>query len=252
MATAIGNPAAYNTRRAPRYRASLPVLISRCDGSGVPVPGLTSEISQTGMAVFGGVTLETGDLMEVEFQTEGRFRVEGIVRNRSGFCFGLEFLNVLPVRPADPPQQKEEVIAEPPTNPTLEGVVRVAEHEMYDVPRAWLTAHRGDFAIALAAILLLAVLFGAANRSTPIPGAQDQPHLTSFERMLIHLGMAVPPPAPIRVTGNPNAQVWVDVHTALYYCSGADLYGKTPGGRFASQHDARLDHFDPAGGNTCQ
>ena len=34
--------------------------------------------------------------MEVEFQATGIPRVAGVVRSRSGFCFGLEFLSLLP------------------------------------------------------------------------------------------------------------------------------------------------------------
>ena len=49
--------------------------------------------------------------------------------------------------------------------------------------------------------------------------------------MLISLGLAEPPPAP-EYKGNPETQVWIDLHTALYYCPGADLYGKTPKGKF--------------------
>jgi hypothetical protein len=55
------------------------------------VPGLVCELSRSGLELYGGVNLQPGDLMEVEFQTSDRIRVVGIVRNRSGFCFGLEF-----------------------------------------------------------------------------------------------------------------------------------------------------------------
>jgi hypothetical protein len=33
--------------------------------------------------------------MDLEFQTPGRTRVSAIVRNRTGYCFGLEFLTPL-------------------------------------------------------------------------------------------------------------------------------------------------------------
>jgi hypothetical protein len=42
------------------------------------------------------------------------------------------------------------------------------------------------------------------------------------------------------------------VHTALYYCPGADLYGKTPNGKLTSQRDAQLDQFEPALRKTCE
>lgn len=46
------------------------------------------------MTLYAGVPLKPGDLMDLEFQTSGA-RVAAIVRNRTGFCFGLEFLTPL-------------------------------------------------------------------------------------------------------------------------------------------------------------
>jgi hypothetical protein len=84
--------ASINTRRWPRYHVRLPVFIAVNTGAAnVAVPGLVCELSRSGMELYGGVNLQPGDLMEVEFQTSDRIRVVGIVRNRSGFCFGLEF-----------------------------------------------------------------------------------------------------------------------------------------------------------------
>jgi hypothetical protein len=81
-----------NTRRWPRYHVHLPVVVAASTGAAnIVVPGLVSELSRTGMELYGGVNLQPGDLMEVEFQTMGRIRIAGVVRNRSGFCFGLEF-----------------------------------------------------------------------------------------------------------------------------------------------------------------
>ncbi len=81
-----------NTRRWHRYPVCLPVLIAvNTSAANTTVPGLVCEISRMGMELYGGVNLQPGDLMEVEFQTPDRIRVVGIVRSRSGFCFGLEF-----------------------------------------------------------------------------------------------------------------------------------------------------------------
>jgi len=68
--------------------------------------------------------------------------------------------------------------------------------------------------------------------------------------MLIGLGLAEPPAAP-ESKGNPDTKVWVDLHTALYYCPGSDLYGKTTKGRFVTQRDAQLDQFEPASRKAC-
>jgi hypothetical protein len=86
-----------NTRRWPRHQVKLPVrIITPHDTSEVIVPGLTTEISQGGMALYGGVPLQPGDLMEVEFQTAQRLRVAASVRDRNGYCFGLEFVGLMP------------------------------------------------------------------------------------------------------------------------------------------------------------
>jgi len=86
-----------NTRRWPRHQVKLPVRIITANGvSEITIPGLTTEISQGGMALYGGVPLQPGDLMEIEFQTSNRLRVAASIRDRNGYCFGLEFLGLLP------------------------------------------------------------------------------------------------------------------------------------------------------------
>ncbi|HYA24551.1 MAG TPA: PilZ domain-containing protein [Terriglobales bacterium] len=228
----MANTAFASTRRWPRYHASLPVLIASRSESRKPVPGLACEISQGGMALYGGVDLQPGDLMEVEFQTSGKLRMAGVVRNRSGFCFGLEFLDVL---------ANTEALAKlaQPTGRTAS-------------KKSWISSHRGNFCLAIAALLLFAA-FAAPDwqPSQRVSQANVVPSLTFFERVLVGLGFAEPPAALI-VTGNPNAEVWVDVHTALYYCQGSELYGKTPGGKVTTQRDAQLDQFEPAARKNCE
>jgi hypothetical protein len=92
-----------NTRRWPRHQVKLPVRIITIndDVAKIAVPGLTTEISRGGMSLYGGVSLQPGDLMEVEFQTPGFLRVAGAVRDRNGYCFGLEFATLLPGEEAD-------------------------------------------------------------------------------------------------------------------------------------------------------
>ena len=128
--------------------------------------------------------------------------------------------------------------------------------------RFW-DARRGDVYLAIAVILVACVIrWGLmSNHSVSATGnppaaaathrkTAPEPDLSLFDRMLISLGLAEAPPAPEN-RGNPDAQVWVDLHTALYYCPGADLYGKTPKGKFTSQRDAQLDQFEPAYRKTC-
>jgi len=92
-----------NTRRWPRYHVHLPVLIAaNPEAKNIIVPGLVSELSRSGMELYGGVNLQPGEMMEVQFQTSGRIRVAGVIRHRSGFCFGLEFCSVQ-TEPAETP-----------------------------------------------------------------------------------------------------------------------------------------------------
>jgi len=124
-------------------------------------------------------------------------------------------------------------------------------------------AQRANIYVAAAAVLLLAALFGWGTSETP--PAQNansataghnrkrvapQPELSLFDKLLVELGLAEAPPPPADL-GNPQTQVWVDVHTALYYCPGAELYGKTLGGKVTSQSDAQQNQFEPAARRPC-
>jgi GAF domain-containing protein len=132
--------------------------------------------------------------------------------------------------------------------------------------------HRGDLALGASFVLFLITILWAvsANHSTtsahtgnpataaagaPVKPKRKQaapppPKLSMLDEFLVSVGLAEPPPAP-SYSGNPNIPVWVDIHTALYYCPGTELYGKTPQGKIASQHDAQLDQFEPASRKVC-
>jgi ribosomal protein L37E len=121
---------------------------------------------------------------------------------------------------------------------------------------------RGDIYLAIAVVLMLGVIrWGiwsshsmgttrSPSTSTAHHRAAPDANLSLFDRLLVKLGLAEPP-EPLEDKGNPRTQVWVDLHTALYYCPGSDLYGKTPKGRFSSQRDAQLDQFEPAYRRAC-
>lgn len=84
------------TRIWPRHQVDLPVRIAPANHvSEIRVPGLATELSRTGVAIYAGIDLGLGDLMEVEFESSRRLRVVAAVRNRSGYCFGLAFVAVL-------------------------------------------------------------------------------------------------------------------------------------------------------------
>jgi putative methionine-R-sulfoxide reductase with GAF domain len=128
-------------------------------------------------------------------------------------------------------------------------------------------SRRGDFYLAVAVILVVAVIrwgiwsnhaVGATNHGTAVSGSAN-PHkqpapdadLSTFDKLLISLGVAEAPEPP-KYNGNPDTQVWIDLQTALYYCPGSDLYGKTPKGRVSSQRDAQLDQFEPSNRKPCE
>ncbi len=121
----------------------------------------------------------------------------------------------------------------------------------------WRT-YRANIYVGFSALLLIAALLGfftPSPRTTAGAGrgqkhAPQQPELSFVDRVLVNLGLAEAPSPPPDL-GNPNTQVWVDVHTALYYCPGSDLYGKTQDGKFTTQQDAQQEAFQPAARRPC-
>ena len=86
-----------STRRWDRLPVDLPVRVLTSKGfSTTVVEGRGTELSQGGMVLYAGILLSPGDLLEVEFDTPIHSRATAIVRSRTGFCFGLEFITPLP------------------------------------------------------------------------------------------------------------------------------------------------------------
>ena len=118
--------------------------------------------------------------------------------------------------------------------------------------RQW-RAQRANIYLGASMLVLLAVLLGWGSPDSPAPvrrAAPQAPQLSFFDRVLVDLGLAEAPPAPV-YQGNPNTRVWVDTHTALYYCPGSEQYGKTEGGKFVSQREAQMDAFEPSSRKPC-
>ena len=114
---------------------------------------------------------------------------------------------------------------------------------------AWhvkLRFHRADLYLGVSVfVAALALLWPAA--AAPRPGA-----LGPWERALVTLGIAEVPAPVVHLHGDPSLAVWVDPHTALYYCPGEEQYGKTADGRFSPQREAQMDRFEPAGRSACE
>jgi hypothetical protein len=161
------------------------------------------------------------------------------------------------------PEWLHSIAVSPPAAPLV---------ALWQKHKGFLKKHPGDLALGAAAVLFLITILWAVSSNGPTTSADSGsqtgspsttapakpkrkqvpavPKLSFMDQLLVSLGLAEPPPAP-SYSGNPNVPVWVDVHTALYYCPGADLYGKTPQGKIASQHDAQLDQFEPAFRKVC-
>ncbi|MGA2744987.1 MAG: PilZ domain-containing protein [Candidatus Sulfotelmatobacter sp.] len=90
-------PNSDSTRRWPRLPVDMPVRVVTSKGfSTTVVEGRGTEMSEGGMMLYAGILLNPGDLLEIEFDTPSPSRLPAIVRFRSGFCFGLEFISPLP------------------------------------------------------------------------------------------------------------------------------------------------------------
>lgn len=145
---------------------------------------------------------------------------------------------------------------------TLEFFQRLAAARNRGLWAEFWNTRRGDIYLAIAVVLMVGVIRWAvwSDRSVSATGnptatatqhrAAPDADLSLFDRVLIKLGVAEAPDPP-QYKGNPRTQVWLDLQTALYYCPGADLYGKTPRGRFSSQREAQLDQFEPAYRKAC-
>jgi ribosomal protein L40E len=112
--------------------------------------------------------------------------------------------------------------------------------------RVKLHFHRADLYLGTAVfVAALALLW-------PVAGSSQQPTLSLWERALVTVGIAEAPQPVVHLQGDPAIEVWVDPHSALYYCPGEDQYGKTADGRFNSQREAQMDRFEPASRSACE
>ncbi len=125
--------------------------------------------------------------------------------------------------------------------------VRPSPGQRFASFRVTLRFNRGNLYLGAAAFMAAVALMWPAV-SAPRPAA-----FGPVDRALVALGIAeAPPPVVHIIRGDPGVNVWVDPHTALYYCPGEEQYGKTADGRFSSQHEAQMDSFQPAGRSPCE
>jgi two-component system, NarL family, response regulator DevR len=100
------------------------------------------------------------------------------------------------------------------------------------------------FAVALVAI-------GASAIAGYFYYSNPEHRLPMLDKLLGRPQVSISPPRPT-YKGSPDVKVWIDLRTALYYCPGTALYGKTARGRYSPQRDAQVNHFEPASGQACE
>lgn len=141
--------------------------------------------------------------------------------------------------PVESPAEEAELLAQEP----IEKVIFPFEERPSISERSakFATSHWRD---AILATVVVALAYGVF---TAWPTSANQP--TWFQSFMVRTGVMTPHTKVF--AGTPDARVWIDVHTQLYYCSGEDLYGKTPDGEFTTQYNAQSDGFLPASNTTC-
>ena len=101
----------------------------------------------------------------------------------------------------------------------------------------------GDLLVAL--VILAAAIMGTL-------GVNSEMVIHYFPQVAAVLHLSSPAkPAVLPFGASAQIKVWVDLNTGLYYCPGADSYGRTRSGRYLKQADARLGNFEPAGRREC-
>ncbi|HEX4542598.1 MAG TPA: PilZ domain-containing protein [Candidatus Acidoferrum sp.] len=83
-------------RRWRRHHLDVPirVIVHRAEKTSVFV-GRGNELGEGGLAITAGVELKTGDAAEIEFTPPYSgvpIRIRGVVRNRAGYRYGMEFV----------------------------------------------------------------------------------------------------------------------------------------------------------------
>lgn len=159
----------------------------------------------------------------------------------------------------DSPRPAPSVLT-PEDEPWLHAEPTPPAAEEPEATRGFWQLHGADVCLAASAVVLAASLTWAlwphprktiAASNAPAAAAPTEPKLSAFEELLVSMGLAEAPPPPVAYAGTPGTRVWVDINSALYYCPGADPYGKTPKGKFLTQREAQDEQFQPARGQPC-
>lgn len=93
---------------------------------------------------------------------------------------------------------------------------------------------------------LLAIVFLAAVVASTL-GLNRKMVIQQFPEVATALHLSAAGDRAVAQAGpNGAIKVWADRNTALYYCPGSAVYGRTQNGKYLSQAEARLENFEPA------
>lgn len=112
--------------------------------------------------------------------------------------------------------------------------------------RVTLRFHRADLYLGIA------IFVAATALLWPAAVSPRKATLSPWDRALVALGIAEAPAPAVHFQGDPGIEVWIDPHTALYYCPGEEPYGKTADGRLSSQREAQMERFEAASRSACE
>lgn len=79
-------------RRHPRYRYSIPLTIRSANGT--VIPGISIEISESGLSAIADDSLKVNDRVELEPIAGGK--IPAVIRRNKGRVYGLEFVSLTP------------------------------------------------------------------------------------------------------------------------------------------------------------
>lgn len=87
-------------RRWARYRIDVRVkIVTKHHGVGTATFGRGTDISEGGMSAYISMEINVGRQVEMELTlpySQQSLKVHALVRNRRGFCYGLEFVDLAP------------------------------------------------------------------------------------------------------------------------------------------------------------